>query len=60
VLHVDRDHYAAVLAPVALAAAVQSGVLKYHEIPGGGDDAPLATPFLQEGLDWVLGGMPSC
>lgn len=57
--HGDADDIIPVGESRALAAAVQSGVLKYHEIPGGGHDAPLATPFLQEGLDWVLGGMPS-
>jgi pimeloyl-ACP methyl ester carboxylesterase len=57
--HGDADDVIPVGESRALAAAVTSGVLKYHEMPGGGHDAPLVPAILQEGLDWVLGGMAS-
>jgi pimeloyl-ACP methyl ester carboxylesterase len=54
--HGDADDLIPVGESRALTAVLTSGVLKYHEIPGGGHDAPLVRPIVREGLDWVLGG----
>jgi len=54
--HGDADDIIPVSESRALAAVLPARVLKYREIPGGGHDAPLALPVIQEALDWILPG----
>jgi len=56
VAHGDADELIPVGESRALSAIVRAGNLKYHEMPGGGHDSPLAPAVLREALDWILPG----
>jgi pimeloyl-ACP methyl ester carboxylesterase len=53
--HGDADTIIPVEESRALAALCRSPRFRYHEIPGGHHDSPLAADIMDEALAWVLG-----
>ena len=55
VAHGDNDALVPVGESRALAARCKGASFRYHEIPGGDHEAPIAETIMDEALEWLLG-----